>query len=58
MFDLPAVLVPPEALDLEGDDAMGAPGPAVEDGQPRPPIKQNVPYVFLSIFPSEVNSVT
>lgn len=56
IFELSAVLVPPDALDLEEDDGMSAPGPVVEDGQPKPPLKQNVPYVFLSIFPADVSN--
>lgn len=54
LFELSAVLVPPDALDLEGEE-IGAPGPVLEDGQPKPPLKQDVPYVYLSIFPPDVS---
>ncbi|KAG9017386.1 hypothetical protein FRB95_000806 [Tulasnella sp. JGI-2019a] len=53
LFELSAVLVPPDALDLEGEE-IGAPAPVLEDGQPKPPLKQDVPYVYLSIFPSDM----
>lgn len=58
IFELSAVLVPPDALDLEGEDGMGAAGPIVEDGQPKPPVKQDVPYVFLSLFPADVSRLS
>ncbi|KAG8851988.1 hypothetical protein FRB96_009004 [Tulasnella sp. 330] len=53
LFELSAVLVPPDALDLEGEE-ISASGPVVEDGQPKPPLKQDVPYVYLSVFPPDM----
>lgn len=54
-FDLPFVLVPPDAMDLEGDDGVGAAvGPSIEDGQPTPAAKLEVPSVYLRVFDDEV----
>ncbi|KAG9043672.1 hypothetical protein FS837_009258 [Tulasnella sp. UAMH 9824] len=54
-FDLPFVLVPPDALDLESEDGLGtAVGPSIEDGKPKPPAKLEVPSVYLRLFDEEV----
>ena len=52
-FELPFILVPPEAMDLE--DGLPALGGEIDGTKARPPAKQDYPYCYLSLFPADVS---
>ena len=52
-FELPSVLVPPDAMDLD-DSGGSAPGPTIEDGKAKSPATSEFPYFCIRLFDNQV----